>query len=71
MLPGIAENLDDDVRSAVDHLRVIGEVRRRIDEAAGSHAAHDFVEIATQRGADLRDDVEGAKPGCDPAVMPI
>src|SRR5688572_26031703 len=46
MLAAVAENLKHQFRSAVDHLRMIVEVRAAIDEAAQLQAARDLVEIA-------------------------
>ena len=60
--PGIAEHLDHQIGGAVDHLRLLAVARHRIDEAAEPHAAHDLVEIAADRGLELRENVDGAEP---------
>ena len=50
----VAERRDHQVGGAVHHLGAVDETRRRIDEAAEPHHAHDLVEIA-ERGLDLRE----------------
>src|SRR3954454_13368957 len=59
---GIAEHLDHQVGSAVDHLRHVGEVGRAIDESAKPQATAHPVEIAATGDAQLGEDVEGAEP---------
>ena len=54
----VAEHLDYQVRGAVDHLRLAGEVGRAIDEAAELDAARHSVEVAAAGRLDLGDDVE-------------
>src|SRR5215472_15062925 len=62
MLAGIAEDLDHQVGDAIGNLRLIGEIRHRIDEDIELDAALDAVEIAAQRRLDLGQDVETADP---------
>src|SRR5581483_8684496 len=55
----VAEHLHHQIGGAIQHLRSVDEVRRRIDEAAEPHHAHHLVEIA-ERGLDLRQQVDRA-----------
>src|ERR1700737_4207993 len=55
----VAERRDHQVGSAVQHLRPLEKVRRRIDEAAEPDHANHLVEIA-ERGLDLRQQVDRA-----------
>ena len=53
----VAEGRDHQVGRAVEHLRSVEEVGRRIDEAAEPHHAHHLVEIA-DGGLHLGEDVD-------------
>ncbi len=55
----VAESRDHQVGRAVQHLRPVEEIRRRIDEAAEPDHADDLVEIA-ERGFDLGQQIDGA-----------
>src|SRR5580704_937228 len=54
----VAEGRDHQVGRAVQHLRSVEKIRRRIDEAAEPDHAHHLVEVA-DRGLDLREQVDG------------
>src|SRR6187402_2056438 len=45
----VTERGDHQVGGAVEHLRPVQEVRRRVDEATEAHHAHDLVEVAKRR----------------------
>src|SRR6478735_10891408 len=64
----VTEGGDHQVGGAVENLRPIQEVRRRVDEAAEAHNAHDLVEIAERR-LDLGQQVDGAAAGGRGAVF--
>ncbi len=69
MLALVAEDLADQVGDAVDDLGLLGEVRRRVDEAAElDHPGHP-VEVAAEGLLDLGDDVDAAEPGRGLAVL--
>ena len=55
----VAEHRDHQVGCAVEHLRSIEEIGRRIDEAAKANHARDLVEVA-ERGFDLRQQIDCA-----------
>src|SRR6202035_3779733 len=55
----VAEGQNHQVGRAVQHLRSVEKIRRRIDEAAEPDHAHHLVEVA-DRGLDLRQQVDGA-----------
>ena len=60
MPPGIAEDLDHEIRGAVHHARLSRERGGGSDEAAEADAAHDLVEIADRR-TKLGEEVDGAE----------
>src|SRR5665213_248120 len=60
MTPGIAQHLDHQVGAAVDDLRLLDEIRQRVDEAVDAQALLDAVEIAVERRLDMRQDIEAA-----------
>ena len=66
--PGLAQHGDHQVRGTVDHLGVVGEIRRAGDEAAEPQAGGDPIEIAAG-GLDLGQDVDRAQPGRGLAVL--
>src|SRR4051812_20857507 len=62
MAAPVAESRDHEVGGAVEDLRSVHEIRRRVDEAAEAHHAHDLVEVAERR-LDLGEQVDGAAAG--------
>src|SRR5262249_44172139 len=58
MPAALAEDVDEEVGSAVDHLRMIGEGGQRVDIAGQAQAAANPVEIAVQRHAQMGDQIE-------------
>lgn len=58
MLAAVAEDVDDQVAGAVDDLGLVGEVRRRVDEAAELDAARHPVEVAAAGRLELGQDVD-------------
>jgi hypothetical protein len=55
------KDIHDQIGSAVDHLWVVDEIRRGVDEAVQAQALHDAVEVA-ERSLGLSEDVEEADP---------
>src|SRR5471030_3052704 len=55
----VAERQHHQVGSAVEHLRPVEEIRRRIDETSEANHADHLVEVA-ERGLDLGQQVDGA-----------
>src|ERR1700722_2860880 len=60
MLSRVAENLDHQVRGAVDHLRHVDEPRHAVDKTAEAQHLLDPVEVAAARVLHMREDVERA-----------
>ena len=58
---GLAQHRHHQVRGTVDHLGMVGEMRRAGDEAAQAQAGDDALQIAAG-GLDLGQDVDGAQP---------
>src|SRR6185312_15288442 len=69
MAPGIAEHLDHQVGGAVDDLRLLGEARHGVDEAAEPDDTQDAVEIAVERASRLGEEVQAAEPRRRLAVL--
>src|SRR5690606_26062088 len=63
VLAALAQHLDHQVRTAVYHLGMIGEVGRRVDVAAELYAAADPLEVSAEGGPELGEDVDAAQPG--------
>lgn len=62
MEPRFAEDLDEEIGTAIDHFGLIGEVGGAIDHAKDLHHTLDPVEIAQRRlrgGQDLQSDLAG------------
>src|SRR5512143_2244283 len=59
--PLVAENLDEEIRGAVQHFGMVGEVGRCVDKAVQAQQLDDAVEIAQGR-LRLRQYVERAEP---------
>ena len=58
----VAEDLDQQVGGAIDHLGMVGEVGHAIDEADKLDDALELVEIAAAGILELRHDIDGAQP---------
>jgi len=67
----VAEHREEDLGGAVDHLGMIDELRRRVDESAYPDALHHPIEIAVERGAQVRKQVERAKPRRLPGLIDV
>ncbi|TIN19643.1 MAG: hypothetical protein E5Y51_05710 [Mesorhizobium sp.] len=62
MAADLVKDIGEEIGAAVDHLRVIAEGRRRIDEAEQLDDAHDAPEVARRRVHDGKQ-VEAGEPG--------
>ena len=62
MAAGLAEHRNREVRRAVHHLRMLGELRRRGDEAAEPHHALHPVQIAAAGRLQMHQHIDEAEP---------
>ena len=62
MPPGVSEDLDDSVRTAIYHRRRLGESRLTVDEARYLKTGRHPVEIAAAGVLELRNHVERGQP---------
>ena len=58
MLAAVAEDVDDQVAGTVDDPGLVGEIRRRVDEAAELDAAGHPVEVAAASRLELGEDID-------------
>src|SRR5688572_15522749 len=65
---GVAEDVDENLRRGVDHLRMIGELRDRVDESLDHDHPGDAIQGAEVR-ADLGENVEGAETRSLPRIL--
>lgn len=69
MATRVAEYRDEEIRGAVDHLGLAGELGDGIDEPGNADAPLDAVEVAIQRGMHVRDEIQGADPSGPSSVL--
>ena len=65
----LTKDLNEEVRGSVDHLRLTGKLRHRVDVARNPNTSTHAVEVAIQSAPSLRNQIQRAKARCLLAVF--